>query len=91
MPVHLATTEQLGQPVKDDNTCVVAMTTQLFSRESLNLTLAAFKHFVNVTFPVGMVPSGWQVTVWVLLRESPDSAAGSVQTKDSVSPTAMEI
>ena len=41
--------------------------------------------------PVGSVPSGWQVTVWVLLRESPDSAAGSVQTKDSVSPTAMEI
>ena len=38
-----------------------------------------------------MVPSGWQVMVWVLFMELPDSAAGSVQTKVRDSPTAMEI
>ena len=38
-----------------------------------------------------MVPSGWQVMVWVLFMELPDSAAGSVHTKVRDSPTAMEI
>ena len=54
------------------------MTPQSLSQVSLMFLIKITEMSVN--FPVGMVPSGWQVMVWVLFWELPDSAAGSVQT-----------